>query len=827
MSRFVGASRVALADGLVALFDDVRDSGGSRWISLEAPSGWGKTRVGREFYARLAGGQSPPRYWPEVIADPNRKAVVPTGDRQSGSLPDFLWWGVSCSDRHGVAIEALRSDLGQLERHAPFVDLVCRRGRGLKEKAIQGALSTWKALAVPGAKHLAGTVVPGAGLASSIVRTAAGAARVRRQERRLVGQESPVDAGGGDLAAQAVEQLCALGSAGFPVVVFIEDVHLADAELLEVLEGLLRRGSHLLVVTTTWPGKLDEVPEFAGLARDLGERALRVGHLVAAGPPFPDGAGLVALDAADCAQIVRAHYPQADSATVGFLVDRYSNPLALELVCAMPRYREQFGQRGDLRISAEDIDSLPAATIEGLYRDYWSQLPERLRLRYAVAGAISPEAINFEGGRGHRTWSDAVLDEVIAGLKLPTSADLAGAVGATRDAYGWVAHVDEYLRRWAETDQYDIATDDGRRILNRYLSDARRKVLGAVASAVLRDPAPRSHSARTIVALHAEGYIVDPAPVSAAIAVVLGDLGYDSARASERRRLYELFGELRERDPGSVDADTDLAVRFNGIDAIATAGRPDLAAEQYRDLIAHTQDTLGPDHPDTLTSANNLALALRDAGRAPEAIDIYTRVIADQTRVLGPDHPDTLTSANNLALTLRDAGRAPEAIDIYTRVIADQTRVLGTDHAHTLTTRNNLALTLWGAGRILEAADLHEQVLADRTRVLGTDHPDTLTSANNLALTLWASGRVSEAIDIYTQVLADQTRILGTDHPQTLTTRNNLATALRDADRVPEAIDIYTQVLADQTRVLGTDHPQTLMTRNNLATTLRDAGRVT
>jgi hypothetical protein len=66
-------------------------------------------------------------------------------------------------------------------------------------------------------------------------------------------------------------------------------------------------------------------------------------------------------------------------------------------------------------------------------------------------------------------------------------------------------------------------------------------------------------------------------------------------------------------------------------------------------LLADQERALGPDHPDTLTSRNNLAEAYQDAGRAAEAIPLHERTLADRERVLGPDHPDTLQSRNNLA----------------------------------------------------------------------------------------------------------------------------------------------------------------------------------
>ena len=66
---------------------------------------------------------------------------------------------------------------------------------------------------------------------------------------------------------------------------------------------------------------------------------------------------------------------------------------------------------------------------------------------------------------------------------------------------------------------------------------------------------------------------------------------------------------------------------------------------------------LGPDHPDTLTSRNNLATAYQAAGRAAEAIPLHEQTLADRERVLGPDHPDTLASRNNLANAYQEAGR--------------------------------------------------------------------------------------------------------------------------------------------------------------------------
>ena len=72
---------------------------------------------------------------------------------------------------------------------------------------------------------------------------------------------------------------------------------------------------------------------------------------------------------------------------------------------------------------------------------------------------------------------------------------------------------------------------------------------------------------------------------------------------------------------------------------------------------------LGPDHPNTLNSRNNLANAYQAAGRTEEAISLHEQTLTARERLLGPDHPSTQQSRGNLAIAYRDAGRTWEASD--------------------------------------------------------------------------------------------------------------------------------------------------------------------
>ena len=244
------------------------------------------------------------------------------------------------------------------------------------------------------------------------------------------------------------------------------------------------------------------------------------------------------------------------------------------------------------------------------------------------------------------------------------------------------------------------------------------------------------------------------------------------------------------------------------------------------DSVTRACDALGPDHPDTLASRNNLAGTYQASGRLDKAIALYEQNLEDSVRVLGTDHPSTLTSCFNLAGAYRASGRLEEAITLYEQVFSGRSRVLGPDDRSTLTARDDLADTYWEAGRFDEAITLKKQILADAMRIMGPDHPDTLTARNQIAGAYRDADRLDEAITLYKENLDDVARIMGPNHPDTFTARNRLAGAYRDAGRLEEAIALYKENLEEFTRLAGPDHPHTLSSRSTLAGAYQAAGRL-
>ena len=73
---------------------------------------------------------------------------------------------------------------------------------------------------------------------------------------------------------------------------------------------------------------------------------------------------------------------------------------------------------------------------------------------------------------------------------------------------------------------------------------------------------------------------------------------------------------------------------------------------------------LGPDHPDTLASMNNLAVSYAALGRHAEALKFREQTLALHKAKLGTDHPDTLTSMCNLGQSLVVLDRPSESVAI-------------------------------------------------------------------------------------------------------------------------------------------------------------------
>jgi len=124
---------------------------------------------------------------------------------------------------------------------------------------------------------------------------------------------------------------------------------------------------------------------------------------------------------------------------------------------------------------------------------------------------------------------------------------------------------------------------------------------------------------------------------------------------------------------------------------------------------------------------------LYEAGKYAEATAIAERSLAWKEVKLGPEHPSTATSLNNLALLYTNQSLYPKAEPLYQRALAINEKALGPEHPSTALSLNNLAGLYRVQGLYAKAEPLYQRALAIDEKALGPEHPDTATDLNNLA----------------------------------------------------------------------------------------------
>ena len=219
--------------------------------------------------------------------------------------------------------------------------------------------------------------------------------------------------------------------------------------------------------------------------------------------------------------------------------------------------------------------------------------------------------------------------------------------------------------------------------------------------------------------------------------------------------------QLEWRTATATDQNLALANQLNQqVIDLYGLGRYSEAMPLAEQVLAITEAQLGPDHPSTATSLNNLAELHRSMGRYGEAEPLYQRALAIKEAQLGPDHPSTATSLNNLAELYRSMGRYGEAEPLSRRALAINEAQLGPDHPSTANSLNNLAALYDSMGRYGEAEPLYRRALAIYEAQLGPDHPLTAISLNNLALLYWDQGQLQDTLTYMQRGLAVEETVL-------------------------------------------------------------------
>jgi eukaryotic-like serine/threonine-protein kinase len=305
-------------------------------------------------------------------------------------------------------------------------------------------------------------------------------------------------------------------------------------------------------------------------------------------------------------------------------------------------------------------------------------------------------------------------------------------------------------------------------------------------------------------------------------------LGLTLSSLGNAKKAIELLTKARgalEVSLGPDHPDTLMSINNLAL-AYHRDGQFAKALPLYQESLAKTKAKFGPDHARTLNGMNNLAGVYESAGHLAKALPLLEEVFQKRKAALGPDHPDTLGAMHNLAYAYHQDGQLARALPMFEEALAKRTAALGPDHTYTLRSMEMLAAAYIADEQLARALPLFEEALAKTKAKLGPDHPETLHTMNNLGAAYSRNGQAAKAFALYEEALAKQKIKPGPDHPSTLLTMENLASAYQNAGQFPAALSLYEKTLAKMRTVLGPDHPKTLHCANQLALAYRANGQL-
>jgi CHAT domain-containing protein/tetratricopeptide (TPR) repeat protein len=231
----------------------------------------------------------------------------------------------------------------------------------------------------------------------------------------------------------------------------------------------------------------------------------------------------------------------------------------------------------------------------------------------------------------------------------------------------------------------------------------------------------------------------------------------------------------------------------------------------------------GPDHPDTLSSLNNLAGVLADEGLYAEARPLYERVLAAKERRFGPEVQEVTPALNNLAWLADLQGEPAVARLLYERALAIRERALGPSDPLTANSLGNLASVLDTLGEYASARGLYERSLAIY-EAKDPGAPEVARVLGNLALTLEHEGRFVDALQSLRRAVEIAENVYGPDSPETALHLGNLGSVCHTVGAFTEARRLYERALSIEEAALGSTHVRLVPNLNNLALLLMETG---
>ena len=280
-------------------------------------------------------------------------------------------------------------------------------------------------------------------------------------------------------------------------------------------------------------------------------------------------------------------------------------------------------------------------------------------------------------------------------------------------------------------------------------------------------------------------------------------------------RLRQLSLELEESGIGYDELSISRSVKWLA-DAHLMLCQYTKAESLYLRCLEVRKHLLGPEHPVTVDSLNNLGRLYTETGRYEEAADLLSRCADIDNRKLGADHPSSLTTLDNLAGLYLELGDHDRAEILFLRCLETRKSVLGKDHPSMLTTINNISYLYYLKGDHHRAETILLGSRETMERLLESGNPAAIHPMLLLAAVWSFQGEHEQAETMCMRLLKTTDAMYGKNNPYSLDVDNALGNTYRAMGKYEQAEACYLRCLKGREELLGPDNPSTLTTLNNL-----------
>jgi tetratricopeptide (TPR) repeat protein len=237
----------------------------------------------------------------------------------------------------------------------------------------------------------------------------------------------------------------------------------------------------------------------------------------------------------------------------------------------------------------------------------------------------------------------------------------------------------------------------------------------------------------------------------------------------------------------------------------------------YERALAIAEKALGPEHPHTAMSLNNLAGVYRERGEYGKAEPLFERALAITEKSCGSNGPETAISLNSLAMLYEAQGKYTKALALAERSLAIRQEVFGSERYETAISLKNLAEIYKIQGNYVKARTFYAHALTIFEKVLGTEHPNTAKTLIGLATSYSRQGEYAKAFPLVEHALAIFEKTLGPQHPETAASLSNLAMLYEAQGEYTKAISLHERAWAIFGKTFGPEHLESALSLNNLA----------